>query len=181
MRMNSCRLLSLGYILLAPLVAGLGGCSTQNFSETLTQTAALGEPSRVNGTPLTVYGLIASGAASCWFAPTGQLKKTHVFHADAESPFKSETAEIAVHERDFASGQTWGARVLRISLKPAGEQTEISVENLKLPPHVAGPMRADAFDWAQGGRGCRLKPAETPAPESALMKKPAKTKSGKPG
>jgi hypothetical protein len=177
--MNQYCFLALRFALLSPLAAGAGACSTQNISETLTQTAALGEPTRVSGTPLTVYGMIASGATNCWFAPTGQLKKSHVFHAEAESPVKGETAEIAVHERDVASGQTWGARVFKISLKPIGEQTEISVENLKLPPQIAGPMRADAFDWAQGGKGCRLKPAETPAPAPASAKKPAKTKTPK--
>ncbi len=164
---------------LVQLTIALGGCSSQNLSESLTQTASLGEPSRVTGSPLVVYGLIASGAMNCWFAPAGQLKKTHIFHAVAESPVKGGAAEIAVHERDVAGGQTWGARVFKIVLKPAGEQTDIEVGSLKLPAPIANLMRDDVFDWAQGGKGCRLKPAEAepviPAPLAARKSVKAKT------
>lgn len=167
---------SIGCAALAVLTAALSGCSGQNLSVTLAQSSVIGEPGRVSGTPLVVYGLIASGATNCWFAPTGQLKKTHVFHADADSPAKGGAAEIAVHERDVASGQTWGVRVFKIALKPASEQTDIEVENLKLAPAVSRLMRADVFDWAQGGKGCQFKPAEVevraPPPAATVPKSP---------
>ncbi len=168
--------------IIAVALLALTGCSGQNLSATLSQVNVQREPSQVAGTPADVYGLIASGAMSCWFAPTGQLKKTHVFHADAEPPTKGGAAEIAVHERDLANGQTWGSRVFKIALKPSGEQTELAVENLKLPKAVADAMRDDVFDWAQGGKGCKLKPAEVVIPQPTLTKakKPVRSSVTKP-
>ena len=155
----------------------LTGCATQSITASLPQNPGPGEPSRIDGTPSTVYGLIASGASACWFAPTGQLKKTHVFYADADSPAKGGAAEIAVHERDAVSGRPWGLRVFKVQLKPSGEQSVIDVENIKMPEPMAGPMRADVFDWAQGGKGCRLKPLEVVLPPVASKpKKKVKTK-----
>lgn len=157
------------------------GCATQTITASLTaslpQNPGPGEPSRVDGTPSTVYGLIASGASRCWFAPTGQLKKNYVFHADADSPARGGAAEIAVHERDAVSGRPWGLRVFKVQLKPTGEQSVIDVENIKMPEPMAGQMRADVFDWAQGGKGCRLMPLELEPPAVAVKsKKKVKTK-----
>ena len=153
------------------------GCATQTITASLPQNPGPGEPSRVDGTPSTIYGLIASGASGCWFAPTGQLKKAYVFHADADSPAKGGAAEISVYERDAISGRPWGLRVFKVQLRPSGEQSVIDVENIKMSEPMAGQMRADVFDWAQGGKGCRLKPLEVvPPPVASKPKKKVKAK-----
>lgn len=165
--------------LLAVLVQAavlLGGCASQSITASLPQNIAPGEPSRVAGSPSTVYELIAAGANTCWFSPTGQLKKTHIFHADAESPAKGGAVDIAIQEHDVANAKPWGVRAFRIALKASDEQTVIEVENLKLPEPTAAQMRADVFNWAQGGKGCQLKPAAVEVAKPAAQNPAKKAK-----
>lgn len=149
------------------------GCAAQTITSAIPAAVALpalpsisapGEPALIAGTPTEVYAMIARGATSCWFAPTGQLKATHVFHADAEPPSRGGAVEIAIHVRDNDNSKTWGMRVFRINLTVAGEQTAIDVQNFKIQEETAALMRADAFHWATGGRDCRLKPLEAVPP-----------------
>lgn len=171
--------------LLAPTVACLWlvGCAAQTVTSALPAAVALpkmtiddtpGEPNRVAGSPTEVYSQIARGANSCWFAATGQLKATHIFHADAEPSSRGGAVEIAVHVRDDQNGKSWGMRVFRVSLTPAGEQTAIDVQNYKIPEETAALMRADVFHWAAGGTSCKLKPADVVVPPPKA--KPATTK-----
>lgn len=164
------------------LAALLCGCSTQSLQATLPKIGAQlpalksvpGEPSRIDASPQAVYGLIATGAMRCWFAVNGQLKVSHVFHADVEPPSSGGAAEISVLERDRTGAKLWGTRTFKVNLKASGEQTTIDIENLKMPEAVAAAMRVDVFHWAQGGVDCELKPVEvTPV---AAVPTPAKTK-----
>jgi hypothetical protein len=167
------------YLALFLAVPMLGGCAAQTITAALPKVQPVaGEPSRIDASPPHVYGLIARGAMSCWFAATGQLKKSHIFHADVDPPTAGGAVEIAVHERDNTGPNAWGARVFKVALKLSGEQTIIDVENIKMPEAVAVPMRADVFHWAQGGRDCKLKPIEVAAapPEPAKPKAKLKVK-----
>jgi hypothetical protein len=174
--------------LIAPaslLFAGyLAGCASQSIDATAPKTTATlpaisnvaGEPSRIDANSQAVYGLIASGAMRCWFATNGQLKKSHIFHADVDPPSKGGAAEVSVLERDVTGAKLWGARTFKVALKPVGEQTGIEVENLKMPEATAALMRADVFQWAQGGKECKLQPVEVAAPPPEPAKPRAKFK-----
>ena len=158
------------------------GCATQSFKSTIElpklPTAVAGEPGRVDGRSADVYGSIAGGALTCWFAANGQLKKSHIFYADADPQAKGGAVEIAVLERDMVGPKPWGAKAFKVALSQSGEQTTIEVDNLKMPETVAAQMRTDVFHWAQGGKDCRLKPIETTpsSPEPVAAKKKLKAK-----
>ena len=155
----------------------LPGCATQTITASLpTVVAAAGEPTRIDASTTEVYGRIAAGAMRCWFANYGQIKKSHIFHADADPLAKGGGVEVAVLERDLAGPKPWGAKAFKVLLAPSGEQTSIAVENLKMPEPMATPMRDDVFDWAQGGTGCRLKPSEPPSPAAEVPAKKKKPK-----
>jgi hypothetical protein len=146
----------------------LAGCATQTITSALPKASPVdGEPSRIDAVPSTVYGRIAAGANACWFAATGQLKKSHIFHADVEPPSKGGAVEVAVHERDLAGQKPWGPKAFKVVLQASGEQSTIGVENLKMPEAAAVLMRADVFGWAQGGKDCRLKPLDPPPAPAA--------------
>lgn len=154
--------------------AALGGCAAETITSSLPKPAALAaEPTVVDGSPSDVYGRIASGALSCWFAVNGQLKKSHIFHADADPPAKGGAVEIAIHEREKDAPRPWGAKAYKIALAASSTHTTIEITNVKMPAEIAQQMRADVFGWAQGETTCRLKPEEVvPPPEP-----PAKSKS----
>ena len=152
--------------------AASAGCATQTITASLPKVAAVeSEPGRVEGSPADIYALIAAGSLGCWFAVNGQLKKSHIFHADVDPPSKGGAVEIAVHERDQTGQSTWGSKAFKISLVASGGQTEIEIQNLKMPEDMAKTMRADAFGWAQGSKECRLKPIELPPPPEPPKKK----------
>lgn len=163
----------------AAALAGLllGGCASQNITASLPTVSTLpGEPNRVMGATGDIYAAIASGANSCWFAVNGQIKKSHIFHADANPPTGGGAVEIAVLERDLTGPKPWGAKAFKVALAQSGDQTVLEVENLKMPEAIATTMRADVFHWAQGGRECKLKPHEPPAPPAATQKPKVKGK-----
>lgn len=173
------------------LFLGAAGCATQSLKSTIEMpklptmpsmpTAVAGEPGRVDGPSSDIYGLIASGALTCWFAANGQLKKSHIFHADADPLAKGGAVEIAVMERDVAGPRPWGARAFKVALAQSGEQTTIEIENSKMPDAIAVLMRADVYHWAQGGKDCKLKPAEVVAapPVPVPAKKKVKPKAAR--
>lgn len=155
----------------------LGGCNTAS----LPSLGSPGQPTRVSASSTEVYVRIAQGANACWFGPQGPLRTTHIFHADVEPVHGTGTAEIIVHERDATQPKPWGRRAFRIALTPVGEQTSIDVENLAMPAEAADRMRADVFQWVEGGSGCRMAELATPARGPAASgqtpaKKPATTK-----
>lgn len=136
-------------------------------------SAVPGEPMRAPGSVSEVYARIAQGTRGCWFGSDGALKTTHIFHADMTPASRGEVAEITVHEYQPKAESRWGKRVFLVTLHPADGQTAIAVENLSMPDPVGGQMRADVFQWSQGGTGCTTGKAapETPkeqiAPEAA--------------
>jgi hypothetical protein len=137
-----------------------------------------GEPSRVAGPPAEIYRRIASGATRCWFAPWSPLKKSHIFHADADGIAKGGAVEVAVMVRDNAAPKPWGPRAFRVMLTADGEYTGIEVQNLSMNAETAAPMRADVFHWAQDGQECKLKPPpeETGPPPPPVKAAKAKVK-----
>jgi hypothetical protein len=105
-------------------------------------------------TPVEIYSRIASGAMSCWFASSGPLKRTHIFHADVAPPSDNAGAEIVIHERDNAAASPRSLRAFRIEITRAPEGTFVKGENLKLPEPLATSMQEDIKRWASGGSGC---------------------------
>lgn len=116
--------------------------------------------SRVPASTSETYIRIARGANQCWFGGQGRLKPSHVFYAEADSPLKSGATEIIVHERDRTSERPWGLKTYRISLARSDEQTEVSVENLKMPADEAQRMEAEVLRWAHGHMECDAATAE---------------------
>ena len=129
----------------------LAGCSTATLP-TLplpSLSTAYSQP------PPEIYARIARGALGCWFAPSGPLKRTHIFHADVAPPSDNAGAEIVIHERDNTTGQSPRAiRAYRIVITRAPEGTFVASENLKLPAALSTRMDDDIHRWAKGQAGC---------------------------
>jgi hypothetical protein len=112
--------------------------------------------------PSEIYARIARGALGCWFAASGPLKRTHIFHADVAPPSDNAGAEIVIHERDNTTGQNPRAiRAYRIAITRAPEGTFVASENLKLPAALATRMEGDINRWAKGQAGCNTPGTET--------------------
>jgi hypothetical protein len=109
-----------------------------------------------------VYSRIARGALTCWFAPKGPLKKTHIFYADLDPASRAAGAEILIHERDLTQPSPWGKRAFRIALTTVDGEVQVVVENLAMDEQLAGRMKEDALQWRDGKPGC-LAGANTPA------------------
>lgn len=110
--------------------------------------------------PSEIYSRIARGAMACWFAPSGPLKQTHVFHADVAPPSENAGAEIVIHERDRAAPSPLSLRAYKISIARTPEGTAVAGQNLKLPEPLATTMAEDIRRWAGGKLDCS---ANTPA------------------
>lgn len=147
----------------AVLAGCAGGPSLPNLGGAATGTAP--------GHPAEIYMRIAHGALACWFGPTGRLTATHLFHADADPPASGGRVEIIVHER-ATQPKPWGLKAFRVGLREASGQTEIEVENIRMPEAAAQDMRAEVFAWARDQESCR-RPAEMPPTTSALPRTPA--------
>lgn len=124
---------------------------------------AAAHSSRVPASTAETYIRIARGANQCWFGGQGRLRASHVFYAEADSQFKSGATEIVVHERDRSSERPWGLKTYRITLARSDEQTEVSVENLKMAPDEARRMEAEVLRWAHGRTDCDEATAEAVA------------------
>ena len=152
-------------------------------------TGSVGEPMRAPGSVPEVYARIAQNSRACWFGPEGALKTTHIFHADLEPPSRGEIAELVVHELDRGGESRWGRRVFKVSLQPSDQQTAIAVDNISMPTEIGSRMRADVFQWSQGGTGCTTRnadpvaqaqtaePAAKSSPPATTASTPAKGKS----
>jgi hypothetical protein len=175
---GAVRVLSLAALAASAML--LPGCATKTLTASLPAMAKIsslpGEPARIDAGSAEVYGRIASGAMRCWFTANGQLKASHIFHADADPPAKGGAVEIVVQERDLAGPKPWGPRAFKVVLQASGEQTAIDVVNIRMREPTAGLMRADVFHWALGGRECGLKPIEVAAPPPVPPKKKPKPK-----
>ncbi len=110
--------------------------------------------SSYNEEPSEIYSRIARGAMACWFAPSGPLKQTHVFHADVAPPSANAGAEIVIHERDRAAPSPLSLRAYRILISRTPEGTAIAEENIKIPEPLATSMAEDIRRWAGGKPGC---------------------------
>jgi len=147
------------------LALWVAACSDGAKLPELPQLVGPGEPMRAPGSVTDVYARIAQGTRACWFGADGALKATHIFHADVAPASKGGIAEIAVHEYHPEGESRWGRRVFLVTLHPADGQTAIAVENLSMPDPIASQMRADVFQWSQGGTGCttrQLDPSQAP-------------------
>jgi len=69
---------------------------------------------------------------ACWFAASGPLKETHIFHADAAPPSRGGDVEIVLHERDTSLRDQRGARALRIALRVRREARRFRITVVKL-------------------------------------------------
>ncbi len=145
-------------IVIAAIMAPLAtACATQSLTPTLEipklPSALAGEPGRFDGRSADIYGLIASGALTCWFAANGQLKKSHIFHADADPQAKGGAVEIAVLERDLVGPKPWGPKAFKVALSQSGDQTTIEVDNLKLPEDDSSANARRCFSLGAGRQG----------------------------
>ena len=134
-------------------------------------------------TPTETYALVARGATRCWFG-AGPLRRSHVFHADADSPLQGGRALIFVHERDTTADQPRGIKAYRIEVA-AGTSggSLVEQENLRFSAPVAEAMQRDVARWAGGDVACGALPIETgvlPAmPAQPIVAKTATTKAGR--
>jgi hypothetical protein len=122
---------------------------------------------------------IARGALTCWFGASGPLKGTYIYHADANPPSKGGSAEIEIHVKDPQAADPRSQRAFRISIKPVDANTELEVENLKVPEPLASRMKADVNRWSADVEGCGEGPItagwgakDAPAANSAAKKGP---------
>jgi hypothetical protein len=112
--------------------------------------------------PSEIYSRIARGAMACWFAPSGPLKQTHVFHADVAPPSDNAGAEIVIHERDRAAPSPLSLRAYKILISRTPEGTTVAEHNFKLPEPLAKTMADDIRRWAGGSLDCTNTPVALP-------------------
>jgi hypothetical protein len=154
-------------VLLA-LAALCGGCSAdsstiKNLSgnssalKTFTNSIGPGVSPRVTSAdpPIEVYARVARGALKCWFGPEGSLKKTHVFHAKADSPTDGTPIEIAVLTRDEETSRGV-LRAFAISITPSGSGSLVESKNIRFPAPQADLMIADVGRWSSGKDDCSV-------------------------
>jgi hypothetical protein len=175
-----------------------GGCSAdsstiKNLSgdspalKTLTNSLGPGVSPTVTSAdpPIEVYARVARGALKCWFGPEGSLKKTHVFHAKADSPTDGTPIEIAVHTRDEETSRGV-LRAFAISITPSGSGSLVESKNIRFPTAQADLMVADVGRWTSGKDDCSVvgtggwaagaPAADGPTAASATTAKPSAVK-----
>jgi hypothetical protein len=150
------------------LVMLCGGCSAdsstiKNLSgegsalKTLTKSLGPGTMPVVTSAdaPIEVYARVARGALKCWFGPEGSLKKTHVFHAKADSPTDGTPIEIAVHTRE--EGTSHGVlRAFAITITPSGSGSLVESKNIRFPAPQGDLMIEDVGRWTSGKDDCSV-------------------------
>ncbi len=139
-----------GRLLASISAISLVGCSNASQLQLAVLNASVQSPDPV----VDVYARIAQGAMACWFGGSGFLKTTHIFYADVGAPSSGRGGEIVIHEKDTTQPQPWGRRAFRIRIASADGVTTVEAENVAMSDDVAGRMRADVFQWAQGNPGC---------------------------
>lgn len=118
----------------------------------------------VPGTPTAVYALVARGVFSCWLAPDGPLKATHMFQAEAAPPATGGAAEIVIRERDISLRDQRGPPGYRISFASEAVGVRVGALAIKFEPPIAQAMAKDVEVWAKGGTGCQLRAVMPPPP-----------------
>lgn len=152
----------------------LAGCSGSLDVGAIAKIGLTGQSDRVAAVPSEVYTRVARGANQCWFGARGVLRDTHIFYGEAAATGKGPQAEIIVHERDRQGERPWGLKALRITMVGVGDETDVSITNLKMPDAETAQLSRDVLSWAQGSLECSrlLDPpvVEPPPPK----KKPAR-------
>jgi hypothetical protein len=131
----------------------VGGCAGAQLPQLPDVTGDLFK-SDIVGAPTDVYARVARGAMACWFGTDGPLKAEYIYHAEARPASQGGTAEIVIHEIDRASDNPRGLRAYRVVIKPSGDISAVTIENLKLPEPLAAGMEKDVRRWAAGAVGC---------------------------
>ena len=106
------------------------------------------------GSPTEIYTRIARGATVCWFGAHGALKRSHIFHAEAEPPAKGGRSEIIIHEKDSVTPNPRGNRAFRVLVTPSGDTATVEAENSRFPLETGQRMRSDVRRWARGDLRC---------------------------
>jgi len=185
-----CRL---GRLLVRLGFAVLGGCSSSGLpvlppaQGPLEPGALASHPQTLetsliaSGSPIDVYAQLARGILNCWLGADGPLKRSHIFHAEAESASAGGAAEIVLQERDTTLRDQRGVRVYRIQISSDPAGARVVATSLKMDLQRAKVMAKDVEAWAKGGSGCQLAVAfPPPVPtDPPKAKAPAKVK-GKP-
>lgn len=106
------------------------------------------------GSPIEIYTRIGRGAGICWFGPHGELKATHIFHAEVAPPSKGGRSEIVIHEKDLSMPNPRGNRAFRVHISPHGDNAELEIENIRFPIETGQRMAADIRRWARDDLTC---------------------------
>ena len=138
---------------------GLGGAAQQADPKIANLAVNPPEPptpaEKAASSATEVYSRIATGANTCWFGSAGPLKKTYIYHAEADAPSHGGKAEIVVHVRDPSQPNPRGAKAFRIAIAPnEGAPASVTTENLKMAENVAAAMKSDVERWSAGDQGC---------------------------
>ncbi|RTL71566.1 MAG: hypothetical protein EKK41_09365 [Hyphomicrobiales bacterium] len=120
------------------------------------------------------YAAVARGALNCWFGANGPMKRSHIFHADANPPAKGGSAEIVLQERDASLSDQRGVKAFRVAFIPTGDGTQVTVSHLKVDPNVALALTRDVETWARGQAGCQLRTVLDPVPDPVPQPKVAR-------
>ena len=178
----------LGSILLGLAISALAGCTSSGLPVLLPLPQAAPEPSSlpvaeekslvVPGSPTEVYVQLARGMKGCWFGAAGPLRKSHIFHAEAEPSAKGGEAEIILQERDVTLRDQRGVRAYRVRIVGDPPSVRVTAIAHKMRAQHVPVMGKDVEVWAKGGSGCQLA-ALFPPPPPPKAEKAAKKK-GKP-
>lgn len=106
------------------------------------------------GSPIELYTRIGRGAGICWFGTHGELKPTHIFHAEVAPPSKGGRSEIVIHEKDLNMPNPRGNRAFRVHISPDGDNAALEIENIRFPLEVGQRMTADVRRWARNDLTC---------------------------
>lgn len=161
----------------------LAGCALDGKTPTLelADVGATSATAKFDVSSIELYTRIAQGAVSCWFGARGLLKGRYIYHAEAEPASRGGKSEITIHIRQPLPNVR-GKTAFRIDIMPSGEQAEIAVRNVDLPPDVSTFLMRDIEHWAAGQTACSTPPPETarlvPSPWTTVVlpAKPEKAK-----
>lgn len=106
------------------------------------------------GSPTEIYTRIARGMTVCWLGSHGQLKGSHILHAEAAPPSRGGRAEIVIHERDTTTPNPRGNRAFRVLITPSAETAVVESENARFPLETGQRMSADVRRWGRGDLSC---------------------------
>jgi hypothetical protein len=134
------------------------------------------------GSPTEIYTRIARGVTACWFGSHGDLKGTHLLHADAEPPARGGRSELVIHEKDKEMPNPRGNRAFRVTITPNGDNATLEIENVRFSLEKGQSMRAQVRRWARNDLTCGDTPktegwdAQHKAPEEPTKPRPQERK-----